>query len=132
MVALAPSPAVPSAADPSTSASFARRAATTHDFDDDDAGQAAPLLEALLAETARPSRLGLPSGAGTVFRAAAILTLAAIALAIGGARLGLAPGWVRLFDNLHWTVADVGAAWLAWIGVRDAREKGLLAEQRAR
>ena len=133
MVALAPSPALPSVdRPPSSAAGLASLAATARDFDDDDPSQGAPLLEALLAQTARPSRLGLPGGAGAVFRAAGLVALAAIALAVAGARLGLAPGWVRLFDNLHWTAADIGAAWLAWIGVRDAHDKGLRAEHRAR
>jgi len=133
MVALAPSPALPSVdRPPSSAAGLASLAATARDFDDDDPSQGAPLLEALLAQTARPSRLGLPGGAGAVFRAAGLVALAAIALAVAGARLGLAPGWVRLFDNLHWTAADIGAAWLAWIGVRDAREKGQRAEHLAR
>ena len=39
---------------------------------------------------------------------------------------------MRLFDNVHWTVADIGAAWLCWIGVRDARQKGQRAEAVAR
>ena len=133
MVAPAPSPDIPSALDSSFApAAFSRHAATARDFDDDDAGQGAPLLEALMADTGRPSRLGLPGGASAVFKMAGVLTLAAIVLAIAGARLGLAPAWVRLFDNLHWTIADIGAAWLAWIGVRDAREKGLRAEFLAR
>jgi signal transduction histidine kinase len=133
MVASTPSPDIPSALDSSFApADFARHAATARDFDDDDADQGAPLLEALMAEPARPSRLGLPGGASTVFKAAGALALLAIVLAIAGARLGLAAPWVRLFDNLHWTIADIGAAWLAWIGVRDAREKGLRAEFLAR
>ena len=33
---------------------------------------------------------------------------------------------------MHWSVADIAAAWLCWIGVRDAREKGLHAEVAAR
>jgi len=57
---------------------------------------------------------------------------AALPASAAGARLGLAPPWLRLLDNVHWTAADIGAAWLAWIGVRDAREKGLHAEQLAR
>ena len=39
---------------------------------------------------------------------------------------------MRLFDNLHWTVADLGAAWLCWIGVLDAKVRGLRAEFVAR
>lgn len=133
MVASAPSPDIPSALDSSFApADFSRHAATARDFDEDDPGQGAPLLEALMAEPARPSRLGLPGGAGGVFEVTALLVLLAIAAAIVGARLGLAAPWVRLFDNLHWTIADIGASWLAWIGVRDAREKGLRAEFLAR
>jgi len=133
MVASPPSPDIPSALDSSlTPADFAQHAATARDFDDDDPAQGAPLLEALMAEPARPSRLGLPGGASTVFKAAGALALLAIVLAIAGARLGFESPWVRLLDNLHWTIADIGAAWLAWIGVRDAREKGLRAEFLAR
>jgi signal transduction histidine kinase len=105
---------------------------TARDFEDDDAAQGTPLLEALLADTARPSRLGLPPGAATVFEATGLATLLAIALAVAGAHFGVFPGWVRLFDNVHWSVADIGATWLAWIGVRDARERGLRAEAAAR
>ena len=133
MVASAPSPDIPSALDSSFApAEFSRHAATARDFDDEDPAQGAPLLEALMAGTARPSRLGLPGGASPVFKTTGVLTLVAIALAIAGARLEFAPAWVRLFDNLHWTIADIGAAWLAWIGVRDARQKGLRAEYLAR
>ena len=128
MVASVSTPTSASAA----SAANAPRPATARDFDEDDQAQGAPLLEALLADTARPSRLGLPAGAAAVFRAAGLATLAAIALAVGGAHLGAAPPWLRLFDNLHWTIADIGAAWLAWIGVRDARQKGQRAEHAAR
>ena len=109
-----------------------RHLATARDFDDDDHAQGAPLLEALLADTARPSRLGLPAGAGAVFELAGLLTLVAIALAVGGAHVGVSTPWVRLFDNVHWTVADIAGAWLAWIGVDDARQKGLRAEYAAR
>jgi len=133
MVASAPPSNIPSALDSSFApAEFSRHAATARDFDDEDPGQGAPLLEALLAETARPSRLGLPGGASGVFKTAGLLALLAIVLAIAGPRLGLDGAWVRLFDNAHWTIADIGAAWLAWIGVRDAREKGLRAEFLAR
>jgi signal transduction histidine kinase len=128
-------PALPlpdSAASTRSVAATARHLATARDFDADDDAQGAPLLEALLASTARPSRLGLPAGAAPVFQVAALLTAIAIALAIGGGALGLPTGWVRLFDNVHWTVADVGAAWLTWIGVRDARQKGQRAEWAAR
>ncbi len=109
-----------------------RHRATARDFDADDSAQGAPLLEALLADTARPSRLGLPAGAAAVFEATGLIALVAIALAIGGSHIGVSTSWVRLFDNTHWTVADLGAAWLAWIGVRDARQKGLRAEYVAR
>ncbi len=109
-----------------------RPPATARDFDDEDSSQGAPLLEALLADTARPSRLGLPAGAAPVFKVAGLVTLLAIALAIGGAHLGMPGGWVRLFDNVHWTIADISAGWLCWIGVRDARQKGQRAEAVAR
>ena len=133
MVASAPPSPTPSpAAAPVADAEDSRHLATARDFDDDEHAEGAPLLEALLADTARPSRLGLPAGAGLVFEVAGLLTLAAIALAVTGAHLGLAPGWLRLFDNTHWTVADFGAAWLTWIGVRDARQKGQHAEAAAR
>lgn len=110
----------------------ARLPITARDFDDADDAQGAPLLEALLADTARPSRLGLPAGAAAVFEVAGAIVLAAIALAISGTHLGVSPPWLRLFDNLHWTVADIGAAWLAWIGVRDARRNGQHAQAAAR
>lgn len=110
----------------------ARVHATARDFDDDDPAQGAPLLEALLAETARPSRLGLPAGASSVFETTALIVLLAIALALGGAQLGAPTAWLRFFDNVYWTVADIGGAWLAWIGVRDARQRGLVAEHAAR
>ena len=126
MVAPAPSAPSPSAA------RKPRHIATARDFDDDDAAQGAPLLEALLAETARPSRLGLQADAAPVFEVSALVTVVAIALSLGGALLGAPASWTRLFDNVYWTVADIGAAWLAWIGVRDARHKGLHAEAAAR
>jgi len=133
MVAPAPpSPTPPAAVSPVPAAENPRHLATARDFDDDEHAEGAPLLEALMADTARPSRLGLPAGAGPVFEVAGLITLVAIALAIAGAHLGLSPRWVRLFDNTHWTVADFGAAWLTWIGVRDARQKGLHAEAAAR
>ena len=134
MVAPAPpSPTLTAAIDPAAAeAANSRHLATARDFDDDDDAQGAPLLEALMADTAQPSRLGLPAGAGPVFEIAGLVTLVAIVLAIGGSHLGVSTSWVRLFDNVHWTVADFGAAWLAWIGVRDARQKGLHAELVAR
>ena len=128
MVAPASPPTTPS----DESSAVPRTQPTARDFDDDDSSQGAPLLEALLADTARPSRLGLPAGAAPVFEVAGLVTLMAIALAIGGATFGMATGWVRLFDNVHWTVADLGASWLCWIGVRDARQKGQRAEYVAR
>lgn len=107
--------------------------ATARDFvHDDHHDHGAPLLEALMAAPSRPSRLGLPAGAARVFEVAAVVTLLAIAAARGGAHAGVATSWVRLFDNLHWTGADIGAAWLCWIGVRDARQRGLRAEFVAR
>ncbi len=127
-----PSPTPSAAVAPVRDAENSRHLATARDFDDDEHAEGAPLLEALLADTARPSRLDLPAGAAPVFEVAGLITLLAIALAIVGAHLGLSPGWVRLFDNTHWTVADIGAAWLTWIGVRDARQKGLHAEAAAR
>ena len=133
MVAPAPtSPLASVVASTVSAAEYSRHPATARDFDDDDPAQGAPLLEALMADTSRPSRLGLPAGAGSVFEVAAVVTLAAIVLAIVGSRLGMPGTWVRLFDNVHWTIADLGAAWLAWIGVRDARQKGLRAEYAAR
>ncbi len=115
-------------------ASLRRRHRTTaRDFvDDDHHDHGAPLLEALMAAPPRPSRLGLPSGAWRVFEVAAVLVLVAIACAIGGAHLGASTSWVRFFDNMHWTCADIGASWLCWIGVRDARQRGLRAEYVAR
>ncbi len=110
----------------------ARRDATARRFPDDGPDDGAPLLEALLAAPARPSRLGLPAGATPVFAFAGLAVLVAIALAVGGAQLGVTASWSRLFDNVHWTVADFGAAWLCWIGVRDARQKGQDAEYAAR
>jgi len=133
MVAPAPTSLPLSAAASTVSAAtLSHPPATARDFDDDDPAQGAPLLEALMADTGRPSRLGLPAGAWSVFEAAALVTLAAIALAIVGNRLGMPAPWVRLFDNVHWTIADLGATWLAWIGVRDARQKGQHAEYAAR
>jgi signal transduction histidine kinase len=134
MVAPAPLPAVsPSAfAGPGSDAGFSRHLATARDYDQDDPAQGAPLLEALMADTARPSRLGLPAGAATVFEIAAAVTLLAIALALGGAQLGLAGPWVSFLDNVHWSVADFAAAWLCWIGVHDARRNGQQAEYAAR
>ncbi len=123
-----PAPTAPTVTD----ATPPRPSARARDVVDDDAAPGAPLLEALLADTARPSRLGLPAGAAPVLEAAGFLTAVAIVLAIGTSLLGAAPGWARLFDNVHWSVADAGAAWLAWIGVRDARQKGLRAEAAAR
>lgn len=122
-----PNPPAPREADPALS----RRVPTARDFIDDDE-HGAPLLEALLAAPDRPSRLGLPAGASSVFEGAALLMIVGIVAAIGGNHLGISSSWVRFYDNLHWTVADFGAAWLAWIGVRDARVKGLRAEYVAR
>jgi len=89
------------AAPPGPDALHTSHLATARDFDDDDHAQGAPLLEALLAETARPSRLGLPAGADAVFEVAGLAMAVAITLAIGGAQLGLSTPWVRLFDNVH-------------------------------
>jgi PAS domain S-box-containing protein len=38
---------------------------------------------------------------------------------------GVFPAWNAYLDNAHWTIADLAAAWLAWIGVRlaDPQEK---------
>jgi signal transduction histidine kinase len=91
----------------------------------------APLLEALIAPPPRPSRLGLVEGSQRLFVVAAALTLAAIVGAIAAARLG-APGWARVLDNVHWSVADLAAAAIAWLGVRDARRRGLRTELAAR
>ena len=134
MVASAPPPptSITAAARSAPGAGFPDPIATARDFDEDDPAQGAPLLEALMADTARPSWLGLPAGAAPVFEITGIVTLVAIALAIVGAQLGLSAPWVRFFDNVHWSVADFGAAWLCWIGVRDARQKGQPAEQAAR
>ena len=85
-----------------------------------------------MAVPPRPSRLGLPAGALPVFQVAALLIFMAIVGSVGGARLGLATSWVRFFDNMHWSCADLGAAWLTWIGVRDARQRGLRDEYVAR
>ena len=133
VVPASPSPLLIDAiAPPVAGVETSRHRATARDFDADDSAQGAPLLEALLADTARPSRLGLPAGAAAVFEATGLIALVAIALAIGGSHIGVSTSWVRLFDNTHWTVADLGAAWLSWIGVRDARQKGLRAEYVAR
>jgi signal transduction histidine kinase len=91
----------------------------------------APLLEALIAPPPRPSRLGLVEGSQRLLVVATVLTLAAIVAAIASARLG-APGWARVLDNVHWSVADLAAAAIAWLGVRDARRKGLRTELVAR
>jgi signal transduction histidine kinase len=106
---------------------------TARDFADSgvDEHGGAPLLEALIAPPSRPSRLGLVDGSQTLFLVAAGLTLAAIAGALVSARLGQA-GWARVLDNVHWSVADLAAAALAWLGVRDARRKGLRPELAAR
>ncbi len=109
----------------------ARDFPTARDFDDED-DHGAPLLEALMAAPPRPSRLGLPPEAGPVFRIGALVVLAASAFAIAGAHLGAPRAWVRLFDNVHWTIADLAAAWLCWIGVRSARARGQRAEFVAR
>ena len=109
-----------------------RHPATARDFDDDDNAQGAPLLEALLAETARPSRLGLPAGATAVFETSGLVTLVAIVLALVGAHLAAPAVWLRLFDNVHWSASAAGAAWLAWLGVHDARRRGQRAEHAAR
>src|SRR3954469_7326519 len=111
MVAPAPPFPMPSStvATPAPGSGLALHLATARDYDEDDPAQGAPLLEALMADTARPSRLGLPTDAAPVFKSAAVLTLAAIALAMSGAPLGLSAPWVRLFDNVHWSVADCAA-----------------------
>ncbi|MEP6503351.1 MAG: hypothetical protein ABJD97_08485, partial [Betaproteobacteria bacterium] len=133
MVAPAPpSPTLTAALSSPEPAGVARNFATARDFVDDEHDDGAPLLEALMAAPPRPSRLGLPAGAAPVFEIAGLVMLLAIALAIGGAHFGAAANWVRLFDNVHWTVADFCAAWLCWIGVRDARQKGQRDEYFAR
>jgi len=106
---------------------------TARDFADSgvDEQGGAPLLEALIAPPPRRSRWGLVDGSHNLFWIAAALTLAAIAAAIACARLG-EPAWARALDNVHWSVADLAAAALAWLGVRDARRKGLRAEFAAR
>jgi len=119
-----PEPASPSSP-PAAAARAPRRARAIEE-------RGAPLLEALIAAPSSPTRLGLPAGAAPVARTAAVLLVITIACAVGSARLGAPVGWSRLFDNLHWSIADVAAAWLAWLGVRDARVKGLDAEHAAR
>lgn len=109
-----------------------RRRASPDPLDDGNHDEGAPLLEALMAAPPQPSRLGLPAGAGTVVEVAATLLAIAIVGAIGGHHVGLSPSWVRFFDNMHWSVTDVAASWLAWIGVRDARQRGLRGELVAR
>lgn len=132
----APAPPLPPLSPAATTlpaeAGLLRHLSTARDYDHDDTTQGAPLLEALMAETARPSRLGLPAGAASVFQVGAAVMLAAIASAIVGSRLGLSAPWVRFFDNVHWSVADCAAAWLCWIGVNDARRNGQHAEAVAR
>ena len=61
------------------------------------------------APRGRGARVVLAVGSGLV--AAAFLAI----------RLGVSPGWTRWLDNVHWTVAFVTAAVLAWLGVRASR-----------
>src|SRR4051812_9644921 len=89
---LRPSPSVPTARD------FA-------DSGGDEPG-GAPLLEALVAAPPRPSRLGFVEDSQALFWVAASLTLAAIGGAIACARFG-DPGWARILDNVHWSIADL-------------------------
>lgn len=130
MVAPPTTASKPSAPPPASesAAALARRVPTARDFDDD---SGAPLLEALMAAPRQPSQLGLAAGAKPVFQVAAVLVVLTIAASVCGRHV-MPAGWVRLFDNLHWSIADVGAAWLAWLGVRDARRQGLEAEFAAR
>ena len=44
-----------------------------------------------------------------------------VAAAFLAIRLGVSPGWTRWLDNVHWTVASMTAAVLAWLGVRASR-----------
>ena len=113
-------PASPTTSPPARPGRALRRRRVAEPGHDD----GAPLLEALMAAPPRHSRLGVPAGALPVFQVAGVLTLLAIAAAIASARLGLPAGWARLFDNVHWSVADLGATWLCWLGVHEARHGG--------
>ena len=64
----------------------------------------------LLAELRRANRLALLFG------------LAGIAVGTLGIRLAADVGWIRFFDNLHWTSATTAAAVLAWLGWRQSRD----------
>ena len=86
---------------PTDSRAIARRRATSTTTTP---RQGAPLLEALLADTARPSRLGLPAGAGAGVRGHRPPHARWPSRWPSAARSwALSAGWVRLFDNVHWT-----------------------------
>ena len=50
-----------------------------------------------------------------------IAGITGILVGVLGTRLAQDLSWIRFFDNLHWTVATVTAAVLAWMGQRTAR-----------
>lgn len=43
-----------------------------------------------------------------------------VALAVGAAYVAPSPLYTAFFDNVHWTVATLAAAWIAWLGYRHA------------
>lgn len=49
-----------------------------------------------------------------------VFWIGVIGIGIGalGARLADALGWIKFFDNVHWTFGSTAAAVLAWLGVR--------------
>ena len=60
----------------------------------------------------------MPQATRLVFTIGAAISVAAFA----AARLGVAPEYTRLLDNVYWTVSYSTAALLAWLGIGDGRD----------
>jgi diguanylate cyclase (GGDEF)-like protein/PAS domain S-box-containing protein len=50
-----------------------------------------------------------------------LVGVAMLAIGIAGSLLAQSPGWIRFFDNMHWTAGTLTAALLGWWGLRAAR-----------
>ena len=70
-----------------------------------------------ITQTSKRVSLQEPANSKTI---TLVLALGALGIALGGVGVGLATdtSWVRLFDNLHWTVSATAAAAMVWLRYR--------------